>query len=557
MKKFLKIILFITFSLQGKAQIDFPKGMTIEVKPPVEKPERPGPDNTETKPFSSKSVANSNPPKSVLTTQTINRLNRITQIKNNTKAIKILLSAAPFLGLPSENSIEKSADIILFLSTFDVATYHEAFKSLNQIEAKALDTHAIDSKMQIEEEIALLNREHKPTETLVIERNFWEKFEKSLPINQIDKKDIKLRNDGSFPNNWEIVSELIGDVGDKLKSKKYFTDILYRTGGINQARRDFAKFNFAKVLGQSDKNNQRLDFGQFDDNTTVDFRMDKDNVPTLGIGAVEGNYISIKYPKHLDSDAKNPKNIYLYEVSINRAKHDGSATQITQSYESDKIIISPSITLSNTLNKDIIFYASFKCDGQYLNSMTDLIKCKQKIHFETNTATTANKVSLELPYSSIMINSQNIEKIDYQISLADLSNNDFEPYFINVPDWQNGRSFYFDNLNKKVISYSEIKDMVLPLVNYSFAKKIDGTKWYNFSISLGGIERFKSHIKRVVYKPKDVSFDSLNLNSNNKTNNFLSNWLGWGCVQEIVVWVYLNDDTYFTKKINMCEKLGW
>ena len=80
---------------------------------------------------------------------------------------------------------------------------------------------------------------------------------------------------------------------------------------------------------------------------------------------------------------------------------------------------------------------------------------------------------------------------------------------------------------------------------------------YYFRIQLRGIENIKESIVKVVYDRNHPSFDQRYVTTFDKDNNFQGGYEGWGCLQNLGITIYFNNNTKKTFYIDMCKKLGW
>jgi hypothetical protein len=89
------------------------------------------------------------------------------------------------------------------------------------------------------------------------------------------------------------------------------------------------------------------------------------------------------------------------------------------------------------------------------------------------------------------------------------------------------------------------------------AKETPREGMYNFQVQLRGIESIKDHIVEVVYDRNHESIKQRYYTTTDKTNNFQGGYTGWGCLEDLVVTIYYDDETFDTYTINMCNELGW
>lgn len=99
---------------------------------------------------------------------------------------------------------------------------------------------------------------------------------------------------------------------------------------------------------------------------------------------------------------------------------------------------------------------------------------------------------------------------------------------------------------------SEIE--IVPVVSVS---ETNTENVYNFVIELHGIDAIKDQVSKVVYDLNHSSFKNRYITTTNSSNNFSGGYYGWGCLQNVIVYIYYTDGTYDSFEVNLCEELGW
>jgi hypothetical protein len=105
-------------------------------------------------------------------------------------------------------------------------------------------------------------------------------------------------------------------------------------------------------------------------------------------------------------------------------------------------------------------------------------------------------------------------------------------------------------------SYPAIEQQRANISVYGSAEFLSPGK-YNFRIQLLGIDGLKDDIKEVVYDRNDPTFNDRFQAITDKESNFQSNYIGWGCLDHVVIVIHFKDNTFKLIDFNMCKYLGW
>jgi transcription initiation factor IIF auxiliary subunit len=120
----------------------------------------------------------------------------------------------------------------------------------------------------------------------------------------------------------------------------------------------------------------------------------------------------------------------------------------------------------------------------------------------------------------------------------------------SVPFDFNGCDVLQSNGNNDINSYQ-----IVPIVTAEEAGYENKNQWYDFKIKLIGIENIKQRITKVTYAYNHNTMS--NSTTYDKDNNFEEEYRGWGCFNDLEIYIYFNDGTQKKINLDMCEKLGW
>ncbi len=100
--------------------------------------------------------------------------------------------------------------------------------------------------------------------------------------------------------------------------------------------------------------------------------------------------------------------------------------------------------------------------------------------------------------------------------------------------------------------FSEV--VIEPVVTAYSTDKADK---YRFRIELRGIDQISEHVTKVVYDRNHDSFKQPEMTSVDADHDFRAEYVGWGCLQNVIVTIYYDDGSEQSFELNMCDYLGW
>lgn len=101
--------------------------------------------------------------------------------------------------------------------------------------------------------------------------------------------------------------------------------------------------------------------------------------------------------------------------------------------------------------------------------------------------------------------------------------------------------------------FNEKVSNITPTVTADYINK----NRYNFRVQLRGIADLKEFIREVVYDRNDPTFKERFQVVKNKATNFESTYIGWGCLDHLLITIYFKDNSTKVIDFNMCKQLGW
>ena len=367
----------------------------------------------------------------------------------------------------------------------------------------------------------------------------------------------------SFPSipdpaiiNQNILKKILADATrvPNLRSN-FFQRWWNRTGGPQQLRKEFNMFEFVKELPTKDGVKTRI----LPDGTKIMERVSKENGPTLEILRPDGQRDKIRYKdSRIDLE---PITTYVGQVSFKPARvYEGINLEIDHNLYANNFYymsIRPVFNLDNVANKNIRVVLSFSINGRIVMDNNYPLEYQKTFSFSnTDRSSMATKGAFAVPYSNLGDNLNSMTQVQIFVSVYDDSC-DF-PATILIAK-QSNFGFFYDSKSMRQVShenYSSIS-MLEPKVSATFINNEDNTDWYNFTVSLNGIEQIKSRVKKVVYKPDHEDFKNLDLTSTSRSTNFSISWRGYACQHKVDVYVHFDNGDLRKLSFNMCKPLGW
>lgn len=84
----------------------------------------------------------------------------------------------------------------------------------------------------------------------------------------------------------------------------------------------------------------------------------------------------------------------------------------------------------------------------------------------------------------------------------------------------------------------------------------DGNGVYDFSIFINGSKELLSKIEKVTYDFDHPTFRKPHQEASDRNSKFLVQYVGWGCLTQVGVTVYMKDGTKQSIPFDMCKSLG-
>lgn len=84
-----------------------------------------------------------------------------------------------------------------------------------------------------------------------------------------------------------------------------------------------------------------------------------------------------------------------------------------------------------------------------------------------------------------------------------------------------------------------------------------GKPEYRFSVYLNSPPELLSRIRKVTYDFNHPTFTTPHVEEIDPGTMFATHYIGWGCLRNVVVTVFLEDNTVQTIDFDMCRSIGW
>jgi len=88
-------------------------------------------------------------------------------------------------------------------------------------------------------------------------------------------------------------------------------------------------------------------------------------------------------------------------------------------------------------------------------------------------------------------------------------------------------------------------------------KASDGSPLYNFTIYINSPQELLNEIQKVTYDFDHPTFPNPHQESSNPATRFATGYIGWGCLRNVRIKVFLKKGTVHDIDFDMCKSIGW